>query len=384
MTGKLRQKIESAMADNNRYGFDPFYMMLAGASKIYEKGVAIRTVCFEKGIMGAERLPCPVISIGNITAGGTGKTPMALYTAGLIRQMGYRPAVVSRGYRGQAEKSGAVVSDGFHLFADCRTAGDEPFMMACRLKGVPVLVGRNRFQSAMRAVVDFESDVIILDDGFQHRRLHRDLDLVLMDAANPVGNGYLIPRGPLREPVSGLKRAHAIIFTRSKNALGNMPKLAFGIGGNSAVFYTNHIAYIAGFYETSGGWKSGSQIEEGAADLNFLAKARVFIFSGIARNNEFYKMVKEHAGDIAGIAQFPDHYCYSPGDLKEIEKKAISRSADVIVTSEKDYVKIAGRMPGKITLAVIGVKIRFCDDDEAGFIDLLRAKLLPVRNDNDF
>lgn len=341
MTRKIRQKIESVMADNGRYCFDPFYMVLGGASKIYEKGVAIRNACFEKGLIGVERLPCPVISIGNITAGGTGKTPMALYTAGLIRQMGYRPAVVSRGYRGQAEKSGAVVSDGFHLFADCRTAGDEPFMMACRLKGVPVLVGRNRFQSAMRAVVDFESDVIILDDGFQHRRLHRDLDLVLMDAANPLGNGFLIPRGPLREPVSGLWRAHGIVFTRSKNTGKTLPKLTRGVGGNTAVFHTDHIPYIAGFHEAAGGWNSGSQVKEDETDLDFLGSARVFVFSGIARNIEFYKMVKEHAGAIAGIAQYPDHYCYSVDDLEEIEKKAISQSADVLVTSEKDYVKIA-------------------------------------------
>lgn len=376
MIQKLKHRVESVMTAQGRQYCDPFSRMLYGASRIYEGGVALRNACFKKGFLQASHLPCPVISIGNITAGGTGKTPMTLYTAGLVGQMGYRPAVISRGYRGRAEKSGAVVSDGFRLFADCTTAGDEPFMMASRLKGVPVLVGRNRFESGMRAVVDFESDIIILDDAFQHRRLHRDLDIVLMDASHPLGNGYLMPRGILREPLSGLQRADAIILTRSQNTGGGKTKCPAFIPGGIPVFCTDHIPYVAGVHDSAGSWKSGELVPDGSQDFEFLHAARAFAFSGIAKNKEFHQTVEKHAGFLAGVAQYPDHYCYTSDDLKELKKKALSLSADVLVTTEKDYVRIAGRIPGGISLVVVGVRMQFIDNHESDFIALLRRKLL--------
>jgi tetraacyldisaccharide 4'-kinase len=352
--------------------------VLYAASRIYSGAVTLRNSGFDKGILSVRRLPCPVVSIGNITAGGTGKTPMALYMARLMRQMGYRPAVISRGYRGKAEKAGAVVTDGYRLFADCATAGDEPFMMASVLKGVPVLVGRDRFQSGMRAVAAFDSDVIILDDAFQHRRLHRDLDLVLLDAAHPLGNRHVLPRGSLREPVSGLKRADAVILTRSssREARQSLPSV---VSGHVPVFHADHVPFLAGIYGPADGLGEGTSGQGYPEDLSILGAARVFAFSGIARNQEFLNMLPGYVGSLAGFEQYPDHYCYSTRDLEKIKQKAISESADCLMTTEKDYVRIAGRLPAGLPLVVMGVEMRLLNNDESGFVALLRRKLLETK-----
>lgn len=377
MFEKLKHKAGVVRTDYRHSNPDALSRLLYAASRIYSGAVTLRNSGFDKGILSVRRLPCPVVSIGNITAGGTGKTPMALYMARLMRQMGYRPAVISRGYRGKAEKAGAVVTDGYHLFADCATAGDEPFMMASVLKRVPVLVGRDRFQSGMRAVAAFDSDVIVLDDAFQHRRLHRDLDLVLLDAAHPLGNRHVLPRGSLREPASGLRRADAVILTRSQSreARDSLPQM---ISGHVPVFRADHVPFLSGIYgqadclgeEISGGYSE---------DLSFLGAARVFAFSGIARNQEFLNMLSGYVGSLAGFAQYPDHYCYSTRDLEKIEQKAISASADCLMTTEKDYVRIAGRLPAGIPLVVMGVEMRFLNNDESGFVALLRHKLLETK-----
>ncbi|MBS0014384.1 MAG: tetraacyldisaccharide 4'-kinase [Desulfobacterales bacterium] len=365
-------------ADHRHSNPDALSRLLYAASRIYGGAVSLRNSGFDKGLLSVRRLPCPVISIGNITAGGTGKTPMALYMARLMRQMGYRPAVISRGYRGKAEKAGAVVTDGHHLFADCATAGDEPFMMASVLKGVPVLVGRNRFQSGMRAVAAFDSDVIVLDDAFQHRRLHRDLDLVLLDAAHPLGNRHVLPRGSLREPVSGLKRADAVILTRSpsREAGESLPR---EISGHVPVFCADHVPFLSGIYGQSDCLGKEFSGREGSEQLSFLGAARVFAFSGIARNQEFLNTLSGYVGSLAGFSPYPDHYCYSTRDLEQIEQKAISASADCLITTEKDYVRIAGRLPAGLPLVVMGVEMRFLNNDESGFVALLRRKLLETK-----
>jgi tetraacyldisaccharide 4'-kinase len=372
---KLKSKIASVIQADSCGHPDVFTRVLHGASRVYGRMIGLRNAGFDRRLLQVRRLPCRVISIGNITVGGTGKSPMTLYTAQLAQQMGYRPAVISRGYGGTAEKAGAVVSDGHRLFADSATAGDEPFMMACRLKGVPVLVGANRFESGMRAVAEFDPDMIILDDAFQHRRLHRDLDLVLVDATRPLGNGYLLPRGPLREPASALLRADAIILTRSKSRGGKII-LPGEISGNIPVFCADHTPYVAGKYD--GRRQVPPPPAEGsqpAADFAFLRSARVFAFSGIAQNHEFRALLECRIGALAGFAEYPDHYAYTGENLDWLEKKAGALGADCLVTTEKDHVRIHGRLPKRLPLVVVGVGMQFCNDDEAGFRGFFRQKL---------
>ncbi len=190
-------------------------LLLMLLSKAYGAGVLLRRDGYASGFLKAKKLPCTVISIGNLTTGGTGKTPMTIYVAERVRRLGYRVAVISRGYKGTAEKSGGIVSDGSAIRMDPVTAGDEPFLLAASLKDIPVLVGHDRYQSGMHAINRFQTEVVILDDAFQHLALFRDLNLLLLDSSLPFGNGHLLPRGTLREPTSALRFSDALVMTRS-------------------------------------------------------------------------------------------------------------------------------------------------------------------------
>lgn len=370
---KIRRRIETAAQAGGRPRRNVFSGLVQGASGAYKMAVRLQGACYAAGILPVRRLPCRVISIGNITAGGTGKTPMTIYTAQLMQQMGYRPVVLSRGYRGALEKRGGVVSDGYRLFADPRLAGDEPFMMACRLGGVPVLVGKDRFASGMRAVADFDPDVILLDDGFQHRRLHRDLDLVLVDAKTGFGNGRMLPAGVLREPVGALCRAHAVIVTRSLQNAGRIE--IPGIPAGIPVFCAEHAPYVAGVYSGS----DGRALEMGAPGLSeefgFLRGRRVYAFSGIARNGEFRAVLEQRIGPLAGFKAYADHYFYTDADLAGIAGAANACSADYLATTEKDFVRVAGRFAADVRIVVVGVRIVLQDPDASRLTRFLRRKL---------
>ncbi|MCF8095525.1 MAG: tetraacyldisaccharide 4'-kinase [Desulfobacteraceae bacterium] len=373
---QFRKRVESVMqADNPGSGDRMLAGLLCGASRLYGGAVKLRHACYSTGIIRARRLPCRVISVGNITTGGTGKTPMTVYMAEQLCRMGYRPAVLSRGYKGGAENNGAVVSDGYNLCADSQTAGDEPLLMACRLRGVPVLVGGNRYKSGMRAMTEFDPDIIVLDDGFQHLRLHRDLDLALIDAKRGIGNGYLLPRGGLREPVSGLRRADAVVLTRSRNtpegggaALPCLPEVP--------VFRADHVPYVAGIYSGNDHVPlSVSSLGE-SDEFSFMHGQSVFAFSGIAQNTEFRDLLEERIGALAGFSAFADHYSYMDSDLRDIVKTAQNCSAELLATTEKDFVRIAGRLPGSFPVAVIGVRMAFIGrQEEEKFVRFVRGRL---------
>ena len=190
------------------------HFLLTFLSTLYGIGVRLRMILYDQGFFQTRKLPCAVISIGNLTVGGTGKTPMTIYLAQLLNGLGYKPAVISRGYKGLLEKKGGVVSDRQKVLLSPEVAGDEPFMMAQKLKEIPVLVGADRFRTGMKAVEQFSPDVIIFDDAFQHRRLKRDLDIVLIDDRTFLGNRHLLPRGILREPVAGISRGDLFVLTR--------------------------------------------------------------------------------------------------------------------------------------------------------------------------
>jgi len=213
----LRKKIESIINSKEKNPASSLVSVLSAASALYGTAQRLRAGCYRQNLLRSQKLPCSVISVGNITVGGTGKTPMTIYVVRMLQQAGVRVAVISRGYKGSAEKDGGVVSDGRHILMDSEQAGDEPFLIASRLKNIPVIVGKNRFKAGLLAVSKFQPDVIVLDDAFQHLRLKRDIDLVLLDCARPFGNSHLLPRGKLREPVEALTRATACILTRAQS-----------------------------------------------------------------------------------------------------------------------------------------------------------------------
>jgi tetraacyldisaccharide 4'-kinase len=189
-------------------------------SFVFLMAVFLRVFLYRAGIFTTQKLNCKVVSVGNLTVGGTGKTPLILAMAKQFRDLGERVVVISRGYKGRKKEKITIASQGDGPLVSWEEVGEEPFLLADRCEGVPVLVGKNRYEVGRFALENFRPTVILLDDGFQHLKLFRDLNVLLIDCTAPFGNGYLLPRGPLREPLSHIKRASAIVFSRvsqSKN-----------------------------------------------------------------------------------------------------------------------------------------------------------------------
>lgn len=371
MVSRRMEEIHAVMTDAKpgRPGMLPVF--LHAAAMLYGAAVRIRSLAFDTGCITPEALSCRVVSVGNITAGGTGKTPMTICIAEMARNLGLSTVILSRGYKGGAEKNGGIVSDGTRIRMPPAMAGDEPFMMAGRLPGVPVIVGAHRRKMGRMAMNAFSPDLIVLDDGFQHRRLKRDLDLVLVDDRTFLGNGRLLPRGMLREPASALRRADAVILTRCDFFHPvSFARLAALIPGKP-LFISRHVPYIKGVYDGKSA-ASLRQDDPAGDDFSLLEKAGIFSFSGIARNAEFFQMISGKAKSAPGCMAFPDHHPYTDAECDEIVRRAESLSVDYLVTTEKDYIRVMGRLRTPIPLVVAGVRIDFGPDAErfADFIGL--------------
>ena len=373
---RLSKHIESVMQSHGKAPVFSMALLLYLGSYLYGTGTKIRNTCYQKGVLRTRRLSCSVVSIGNITLGGTGKTPMSIYVASAFHEMGLRVAILSRGYGGAAERNGGIVSDGETVRMDPKQAGDEPYMIASKLKGVPVLVGGNRFRMGQIAVDKFSIDVIVLDDGFQHIALARDLDIVLLDDRYPFGNQYLFPRGTLREPVSALKRSHAFVLTRTVSPKPLSLERIRKIARDRPVFTSSHKPNIhkiigpkktlqASDLETSDSNSSGS-----------LQNKAVFAFSGIGGNKDFFRTVENFGCRLSGFLGFPDHHRYSHDDLEHVQKRAVDSGAELLVTTEKDYARIAHHgFTLSLGLAVIGVDTVF-GEEKAAFFEFLKIRIL--------
>lgn len=374
----IKKEIESVMTGRDRFPGSPFALTLHMLSIGYGVLQSLRAAGYRKKIFPSRQLPCKVISVGNITVGGTGKTPMTIYLAREIKQAGRRVAIVSRGYKGGAERRGGVVANGTTICMDPLTAGDEPYMMACRLEGIPVIVGRNRFAAGLLAIDHFQPDVIVLDDAFQHLMLRRDIDLVLIDAMHPFGNGRMLPRGTLREPIAALGRASACILTRSNaagaEALAVTRARVKLLVGNRPIFESLQDPY---FYLVPGGEQTTLQAVPdfpGSHDLVGIKSRKVFGFSGIARNEDFQRTVKDLGFNVTGFLEFPDHYFYSAADQKKIMRVAEESGAQRLITTEKDHVRLVGSGSWNTELVVVGVKASFRDGGQ-GLRSFIQARL---------
>ncbi|MBW2555809.1 MAG: tetraacyldisaccharide 4'-kinase [Deltaproteobacteria bacterium] len=374
----IKKKIETVMTGNNDHECFFLGYFLSMASKIYGGGVKLRQKLYQKGLVKSKRLPCMVISVGNLSVGGTGKTPMTIYLANLIQDFGNKAVVISRGYKGRAEKAGGIVSDGKVLLMGPETAGDEPYMMAVKLKNVPVIVGKNRFEAGMLAVRTFKPEVLVLDDAFQHLKLERDLDLVLLDCHRPFGNGHMLPRGIMREPVSALSRADALILTRSdvvpdpKEAIHRLKSGA--LTADKPVFRAFHVPYI---HKVIKGESSTSEEKSQSVSTcrpEFLKGRKAFVFSGLADNDNFHRTVRSLDCVVSGCMEFPDHHSYSGVDIENIFQSARQANGDCLVTTEKDYVRISYRNTYPVDLVVLGIKITFGDENDA-FHAFIQSKL---------
>lgn len=312
-------------------------------------GLAIRlhSVYYARIHFSQKKLAQRVISVGNITLGGTGKTPAVVQIAALLRRNHKHPVVISRGYGRRDESTLVVVSDGKQVLVDARTGGDEPVLIGSKLADVPVVVDRNRHRAALYAHRNFGSDIVILDDGFQHIRLRRDLDIVLIDAVDPFGSGRLFPAGILREPLSALKRAHAVLITNAER-VEELEPLKRVIRQNTAARIFTSCRVPVDLVDIVTGE---------TRPLSTLRDTSVLAFAGIARPASFVSMLRSLGAVVKAELFFPDHYVYSKEELMALFQRAADEKVNMIVTTEKDAVRLIGLKPDGIWAFRIGLKV---------------------------
>lgn len=322
ISSKLSQ-IYNKISEGEEKGFLYYFLFLPLylLSVLYGIGVRLRFFLYRIGLFKTGKLICKVISIGNITIGGSGKTPMAIYLAGRLREKGEKVVILSRGYKGKM-KDTAVVSDGENILLGPEDAGDEPYLMAVQLKTVPVVVGRDRYKSGLYAVERFKPDVIILDDGFQHIRLFRDMDIVLVDGRRWFGNNHLFPLGTLREPLSGLKRASLIMIKGEPSAISHQLS-AIGCPVISFVYKPRSIVKII----------DGSKLP-----IDVLKGKKIAALSGIADPKSFKNTLEKLGALVIKEFAFPDHYAYTNEDVQVVTSEAAE--SDMVITTMKDSVKL--------------------------------------------
>ena len=295
-------------------------------SLLYATVTGIRNRLYDRNILKARDVPCRVVSIGNLTVGGTGKTPVTIMTARILVTGGCRVAVVSRGY-GRSTQETIIVSDGDQIHAGPDLAGDEPHLIAESLPGVPVVVGADRHLAAMTAYERFKPDVILLDDGFQHRRLNRQVDIVTVDAHEPYGSGYVLPRGILRESPRGLSRAQAVVVTRCNEDTTR-----------------DHIERLIRYYDCDVDIYWSAMVPSGLRepntheyrDLAVVAGMKVFALCNIAVPEQFHGMLVRLGASIVAYRCFEDHHRYTIEELTRIEEEAVQNEAGMIIMTAKD------------------------------------------------
>lgn len=317
-------------------------------SGLFGCGVALRNLAYDTGLLRAQRAPVPVVSIGNLAVGGTGKTPMTLWLSRALSQRGLRVAVVLRGYGGAATGV-TVVSRGTGAEVSAAQVGDEAVMLA-KCADVIVVTAARRIEGASKAV-ELGAQVIVLDDGFQHRALARDFDIVLVDGRR----GSLLPAGPLREGAAALRRADAVIAI--DDASGD------GVGASGAAIHRMRIEATAVVESVGGRWLE--------RPLVTLAGKRVVAVAGIARPERFYETLRALDAEIVEVFEYTDHYAYETADWQTISRRG--QEADLIVTTEKDLVKLDA-FPfesGKL----LGLRIMPMIEREAALLDAIVAKI---------
>jgi tetraacyldisaccharide 4'-kinase len=319
--------------------------VLGGFARLYERAVQTRLGLYRRRLLRAQELGCPVVSIGNLTVGGTGKTPVAEMLARELQLRGRRVAILSRGYksvprpfmqrlRSRLSKNldlfpPRIVSDGDQVLLDSRRAGDEPHMLAKNLPGVCVLVDKDRVKSGLHALRHFDSDLLLLDDGLQYQRLRHRLDIVLVDRQSPFGNEHLLPRGTLREPPGNLRRASYIIVTRC----GAEPD-------NKLLARLRRLNRTAAIIECNHAPRHWEDIRTGTKfPLDHLCGRHVGAMSGIARPESFEEGVRELGAIVEVTKAFADHHRFTKKEILRFLEWCDRRSLDALVTTEKDAVR---------------------------------------------
>ena len=347
---KTSEKLERyflSVINGQRAGRGPNLLraVLKQLSYVYGFGVTIWHFLYKKGIFRHHTLGCQVISIGNLTVGGTGKTPIVEIFARALQKEGRKVAILSRGYKKmehslwkqvldtltgrESRRPPRVVSDGTALLLDSVMSGDEPYMLASNLPDVAVLVDKDRVKSGRYAINKLKCDTLVLDDGFQYRTLKHRVDIVLVDCTNPFSNGYVLPRGVLREPVKDIKRADFIFITKSTGKEAEKLKQNLhSLNPQAEISECVHKAkYLQNVYTSQ------------RRELSFLNGRRVAAVTGIAIPTGFENEIRRLGAILAYAKRFADHHRYTQQEIIDIINKTKERNIELIITTEKDAVR---------------------------------------------
>ncbi|RMF88172.1 MAG: tetraacyldisaccharide 4'-kinase [Nitrospinota bacterium] len=308
---------------------------LSMLAPLYGTGQRVRSWAYRHSLLAQHALPCKVISIGNLTLGGTGKTPFVAYLGRHFSQQGYRVVILSRGYGGKARQEVQVISDGTSLLLHPPLAADEPYMLARKLPQIPVLCGKNRYRVGMYAVRHFSPDLVLLDDGFQHLSLHRDCNILLIDSTVSLDKARLFPRGTLREPLDAIGRADILILTRVE-----------GPPSPDLLALLRRYNPKAPLYQSRYRPQALFQVDEQRSlPLEMLQGTPVLAFCGIAHPEPFFTLIASLGGKVVDTVAFPDHHWYERTEVSALIRQAQERGAVALVTTEKDGARLFPYLP---------------------------------------
>lgn len=347
ITAKQRNVLAAAF----RILLTPFYLL-------YCVVIWIRNFCYTSGIIEQKELPCQVISVGNIVVGGSGKTPIVIAIAELLQKNSYKVGVLLRGYKGKSNREITLVSDGEKRLCTRDECGDEADMLARQLTNIPIIIGKQRHLTGKAILERFECDVLILDDGFQHRQLSRDLDIVTIDATQPYGTGKMLPIGTLREPKSSIQRADLIILTRTDTPnidIADIKAELHRIAPNTPILESVHKpTYL---------YRLNQQDKNVTMKVDNLIKKRILAVCGIGNPNAFVSTLQKYNPETVELCAFADHHNYTISDLQYIKQRMKQYESEYVIITQKDEQKIASLSPD-LPIVVLGIELVITDGIE--------------------
>ena len=304
-------------------------LVLPPLSLLYGAVTSARLKLYRRGTFQTTKLDRPVISVGNLTTGGTGKTPLVELVARTVAAQGKKVCILTRGYGRKDPHVQVIVSDGYDVLASPAEAGDEPYLLATRLTGVAAVISSaDRIAAAREAIKDFGTDCFVLDDGFQHLRLARDLNILTIDATNPWGGGSLLPHGRLRESPEGLARTDCVVITRCDQVedISDLREEIKRISGDRPIF-NSHMHNVA-----------VTALKNGAASV--APAARVAAFCAVGNPGSFFESLRRAEYELALQKAFMDHHVYSQEEIDLLTREAEKAGATALITTAKDAVKL--------------------------------------------
>ena len=365
----------SDIAETRRSSFAIPRILLAPLAPLYRFGLETHRGLYRLRLKRRFRPDVPVICVGNLSTGGTGKTPVVIAIVRMLQAAGRRVGVLTRGYKGGARRLALRAERGAaELTVTPREVGDEPFLLAEKLQGAHLLVGADRAQSARLAVEEFGCNVLVLDDGFQHWGLARDLDIVLLDATMPAGQRHLLPWGAMREPWSALGRASVAVVTKAfdpaqrQRTAERVRREHPGLPLWQATFAPGPIQRLA----------TGKAI-----DARELDAGPVVLVCGLAAPDSFERTARELGATIAARFFYPDHFAYPELVVRYVERQAARLGARWLLTTEKDAVKLRGRTSPQSPWAIVSIETQWLDPSEDDVRAFLERTIAAFRDEKE-